>query len=479
MKKLKMLFFFISLVSITHATDIQVSQVEYVHSDDPEFIRGINVTISWKNSWHNDRNHDAAWVFFKFVSKNGGSRHAYLAPGSAQQNWKSRAATPDAQLQVAQDGTGIMVSPSDTYRGELSYRLFIALDTARLNERYVNYLNNVTIEGYGIEMVYIPEGSFTLGDPDEAALKYGAFYASDDNGEVSGLFKVEKENEPINVGPNKGSLYYQAEDAIYQGDQKGPIPAAFPKGVGGFYLMKYEVSQGIYADFLNTLSSQMASVRYIGGTPEYATVGGTIVLEGDHFVAKSPSERMVFWHWDDMMAFTDWAALRPYTELEYTKAARGTGKPQAHEMPWNTTDDAKMLRRINAKTHRMEMPEGYDESMLNENNRGEFGASHYWVMDLGGSMWEKVITVGDSVGRSFDGQHGDGNISYYGMANVEHWPSGYGESFGYGYRGGGYYGKAHISNFNPYSPIAYRLYGAWSGGPRNAAYGYRAARTLK
>ena len=179
------------------------------------------------------------------------------------------------------------------------------------------------------------------------------------------------------------------------------------------------------------------------------------------------------------MAFTDWAALRPYTELEYTKAARGPGRPIAHEMPWNTDSDAQMLRRINPNNHQMEMPKGYDESMLNNSNREQFGASYYWVMDLGGSMWEKVITLGDSVGRSFDGLHGDGNISYYGMADVDNWPSGYGESFGYGYRGGGYYGNAYISNFNPYSPIAYRLYGAWSGGTRNAAYGYRAARTLK
>ena len=32
------------------------------------------------------------------------------------------------------------------------------------------------------------------------------------------------------------------------------------------------------------------------------------------------------------------------------------------------------------------------------------------------------------------------------------------------------------SDFNPHSPIGYRYYVAWSGGPGYVAYGYRAGR---
>lgn len=460
------------------ASDIQVTQVEYIQADKPQYIRGINFTVSWKNSWNTDKNHDAAWVFFKVLGNNRGNEHIYLNPNSGRLNWKANADMPDATAKIPSDGTGMMVYPIDKYRGDVTYRFFVELDTARLSERYINYLNTTSIEGYGIEMVYIPEGGFTLGDPDSTALDYGAFYTSDDAGKFNDLYTINKEDREILVSPKKGGLFYRASEPEYQGDQKGPIPAAFPKGVDPFYLMKYEVNQGTYAAFLNSLASQAASVRYTGGTPKYFKSGGTIKLDKYQFVADLPEQRMVFWHWDDMMAFTDWAALRPYTELEYTKACRGPSKPISHEMPWNTANDHKMIRRINSKTHQMELPDGYNESQLNNENRELYGASYYWVMDLAGSMWEKVITVGDSVGRTFGGQHGDGQIGYYGMANVEGWPSGYGESYGYGYRGGGYYAKAHISEFNPYSPIAYRLYGAWSGGPRNAAYGYRAARTM-
>jgi hypothetical protein len=124
------------------------------------------------------------------------------------------------------------------------------------------------------------------------------------------------------------------------------------------------------------------------------------------------------------------------------------------------------------------MMNGLDEGDLSDETRVAFGASYYWVMDLSGSMWEKVITVGDSTGRVFTGTHGDGEITGYGAANVDGWPEGISESTGYGYRGGGYYGgNATLTGFVPYSPIAFRRYGAWSAGPRNAAYGFRAART--
>ncbi|MEO1096257.1 MAG: SUMF1/EgtB/PvdO family nonheme iron enzyme [Bacteroidota bacterium] len=477
MRNLSLLTLLFALSS-AYSNGIKLTQVEYIQSDKPQFIRGINVTVSWKNSWNNDRNHDAAWVFFKALNNSGGYRHLYLKPNSARLSWKASPEMPDAVAKIPTDGAGMMVYPIDKYRGDVMFSFFVQLDTARLNERYINYLNTTTIEGYGIEMVYIPGGDFTLGDPDTTALDYGAFYKSDDAGKFNGLYTVNKEDREILVSPKRGELFYRASEPEYQGDQKGPIPAAFPKGVDPFYLMKYEVNQGVYVAFLNSKTSQAASVRYTGGTPKYKKSGGTIRMEEDYFVADLPEQRMVFWHWDDMMAFTDWAALRPYTELEYTKACRGPVKPVAHEMPWNTAGDRKMIRRINSKTHQMELPGGFDEGQLNNEIRELFGASYYWVMDLAGSMWEKVITVGDSVGREFEGQHGDGRVDYYGMANVKGWPSGYGESYGYGYRGGGYYAKAHISEFNPYSPIAYRLYGAWSGGPRNAAYGYRAARTM-
>ena len=120
---------------------------------------------------------------------------------------------------------------------------------------------------------------------------------------------------------------------------------------------------------------------------------------------------------------------------------------------------------------------GWDESQLDDSTRPVFGASYYWVMDLSGSVWEKVITIGNEIGRQFTGSHGDGILDFGHATNAD-WPNSNDEVGGFGYRGGGYYQTGtYYSEFNPHSPIGYRYYGAWSGGPHSIAYGFRAGRT--
>jgi len=465
--------FFLLIGGWLNAADLEVTDVETVYNDYPEPERVYYLTVSWNHSWRNDKNHDAAWVILKSL-KNQGYDHLPLLAGSAEMLWKDDPTMPDATIDVAEDGGGFFVHASENYRGPLKYRISVALDTAQLSRQEVS---RAGVKGYGIEMVYIPKGPFTLGDPSEAARKRYSFYRSDDEGNYDGLYRIESEDETIPVGPEEGSLYYRSDQAIYRGDQQGPIPADFPKGVRAFYLMKYEISQGDYANFLNTLDRHGASVRYPGGMTDFEKFGNTLHIEDGAFVADRPEQRMNFMHWDDMMAFIDWAALRPYTEFEYTKAARGTGEPIAHEFPWGTDNHDRLARKINPATNFMEMQRSMTEADLNDENRPYFGASYYWVFDLSGGLWDKVVTIGDPTGRAFEGQHGDGKLNFAGYADVEGWPKGYQNAKGYGYRGGGHYGEPWISDFNPYSPIAFRNFASWSGGLRTKAYGGRAART--
>jgi hypothetical protein len=171
------------------------------------------------------------------------------------------------------------------------------------------------------------------------------------------------------------------------------------------------------------------------------------------------------------------------TELEYTKAARGPVDPIASDYPWGTSSKAGLARRSGPDDDLVQTGAA-DESRLTDETREALGASYYWVMDLAGSVWERAVTIGHPRGRAFRGTHGDGVLRDYGLATNADWPLGDHEVGGYGYRGGGFYERERertrnptARELNPHSPVEWRNYGSWGGGPRGVAYGFRAART--
>ena len=460
------------------ASDLAIESVEWIRDNAYNHYK-VKFTLTWNNSWNNNRNHDAAWIFIKYAApsyRQAAFRHAKLMNKGHQLLHNHIPKSPSPAFEVAGDGTGIFIYPSSDYRGSLQWTIELALDTSILSDPNFNP-NERLIEVFGIEMVHIPEGAFTLGDPDTAAYRNYALFKSDDNGRPAGLWMVSSEQEPIPVGPERGKLYYHSQTPLYQGDQKGIIPPAFPKGYQAFYIMKYETTQGQYADFLNSISSAATHSRTNFGGKGYEQFRGTIKTENGKYVAGSRQRPCNFFSWDDACAYADWAGLRPLTELEFEKACRGTSKPVAHEYPWNTNNKNKLMRIVNTDGDLM-WSNGLKESELSEINRDMFGASFYWVMDLAGSLWERCITIGDSTGRSFKGTHGDGVLANYGFASNPDWPKGSTETAGFGFRGGGYYENQMLyGSFNPHSPIGYRNFGAWPGGARSLAYSSRFVRT--
>ena len=88
----------------------------------------------------------------------------------------------------------------------------------------------------------------------------------------------------------------------------GSLSASFPKGYAAFYGMKYEITQGQYADFLNTLSSGNAATRWYGSAvpaSRYAitNVSG-VYMSSLQYVACN------FMNWSDVAVYLDWAGLR-------------------------------------------------------------------------------------------------------------------------------------------------------------------------
>ena len=469
MKQLLSLFTLLFILQLS-ASDLTIKNVRVVNRGDvPDSPLSVIFDLEWKNAWNNKKNKDAAWVFMKF---NGyWNNHVKLIPEGHKVLQTRKGPTPT--IEVSGDSTGFFIFTSESYRGDVNYKLQVMLDTAQRISR--NRVRGLSV--FGIEMVYIPEGTFTLGSPDQASIKRASLYQSDEEGEPRGLYKISSEDK-IEVGPKENALYYWSENELYNGDQQGPIPDEFPKGHKAFYIMKYELTQGQYTDFLNTLSKGWTYKRSpIGGREYYQTRGGIRLKEGK-YIADNPNRPMNYVSFTDGLAFTDWAALRPITELEFTKAARGPSKPMDAEFVWGTNSYDRLERYVTPEAE-VAMSNGFSENQLSDETRPVFGASYYWVMDLSGSVWEKVITIGNPVGRSFKGTHGDGKLSF-GNATNDDWPKSDDEVGGFGYRGGGYYEiGTYYSDFNPHSPIGYRYYGAWSGGPRSIAYGYRAGRTAE
>ena len=367
------------LISLTSfGSDLKITNVLPVFQPDLNKDQPyVLLDIHWNNSWNNDKNHDAVWLFAKFSGfYNNHVKWSLSGHGTMENNIQN----PELNFKVSPDQNGIMLSTKNPYRGNIHCRIRLTIDTTN-QELDRGKLNG--LEVFGLEMVYIPGGPFTLGSPDEAGIEKAAFYKSNASGNPDGLIRITSEDR-IEVGPEEGSLYYWSRRDIYNGDQQGPVPSLFPKGFNDFYIMKYEVTQGQYAAFLNKLPDNDTYMRSPIAGRNYYEHRGTIQLVAGNYIAQDPHRPMNYISWVDGMAFTDWAALRPITELEYTKAARGPVDPIPFEMVWGT-DNINELERWVQSNGGIYYKQDLDESDLSDNNRSRFGASYYWVM---GSQWE-------------------------------------------------------------------------------------------
>ena len=61
-------------------SDLVIEAIEWSQNQHPLQYK-VKLTVSWNNSWRNEKNYDAAWLFLKYVSpsyQQTGYRHAKL-----------------------------------------------------------------------------------------------------------------------------------------------------------------------------------------------------------------------------------------------------------------------------------------------------------------------------------------------------------------------------------------------------------------
>ena len=454
----------------------------------------VQFDLSWENSWRTSsapNNWDAAWVFVKYRVGSGDWQHAWLN-NTGHSSGTGTSATIDAGLltpgtafyATTNPALGVFIYRSADGTGNFS----ITGAQLRWNYGANGVADNATVDVkvFAIEMVYVPAGNFYVGS---GGTETSAFYMYPT---TTNPYQITGEGA-ITVGTTDGNLYYPS--STYGGDQSGPIPANFPKGYAAFYCQKYEISQQQYVDFLNTLTSTQASTRY----PGQSTYRHAITVSDGVYSTDNPYVACNFLSWMDGAAYSDWAGLRPMTELEFEKACRGTVTPVANEYAWGTAtvaSSAYTLENPGATNEGIasnyststgnasyDITDGSIDGPLrvgifaaNANNSGRItaGASYYGIMELSGNLWERAVTVGNATGRDFTGLHGNGALSTNGHANETAWPGlTSGEvtgATGSGFRGGSWNSAA------TYMRVSARFYAAFSNSNRVNNYGFRAVR---
>jgi len=450
--------------------------------------------ISWNNSWRNTTNYDAVWVFLKY-STDGGVTWSHASMGASGVNPNGFTVPYNFEIVVPSDEKGFFLQRTDLSLGTvIAEGLRFVWDYGQdgLSDAVAEASNTVN-KIFGIEMVYIPQGAYYLGDGTSSS-DYRFIQGSADDEP----WYIDSENA-INTTAAAGNGYYYQSSGAAGESATGDvflIPASFPKGFKSVYAMKYELTEGQWVGFFNTLSLAAKTKRDItsasaGGKNSDSVVDrNTVVWDSSDPKKDATTQRVdrpvTYISWTDMAAYADWAALRPMTELEYEKIARGKDVfPVANEFSWGTasSNDAQAGEIYPSGSDEDGTEQIYDgSSNLNRNSLGwssgdgrvggpaagqkgplragifaesstsrtTSGASYYGVLELSGNLSEMVITVGRSQGRQFQGTHGDGNLStasgYEGNATNIDWAGidptdsslGVTGTVGSGYRGGNF-----------------------------------------
>jgi formylglycine-generating enzyme required for sulfatase activity len=493
------LFFLAIAQGLCLANNVELDNVVLQNINTGAKTYEIKFDISWENSWRvtgatpATTNWDAAWIFAKYSVYDDDtetwsdwahcSLSSYTAPAGATMDFGATSAV----------NKGVFMYRSAAGSGDIDW------ENAVIKWLYTEDFTAETIvqiKLFAIEMVYIPTASFWVGDVEPGG-PTGQFYEYNTS-TPRDPYKIESE-EAINIGEEEGNLWATGNRGdIVIGET---LLAAFPKGYNAFYIMKYEISQQQYVEFLNTLTRTQQNTRTASQTAnQYAMSNnvGVIARNGIRNPATIPSGSITFgcdlngngifnedddgqWiacnylSWGDIAAYACWATLRPFTELEFEKAARGGQTVVANEYAWGTTDITQASITINNSGTESETVDNSGNGLCQYNRsngplrcgfaatgstgRAGAGASYYGVMELSGNIRETIVSITTAERRGFTGSHGDGTLTL-----PADWPS------STGFRGGDWITDATRTR------TADRLFAAYAATDRDRDCGGRLAR---
>ena len=384
--RLLMMGLFISLVA--NCSNLQLGEVRILNH------KQLSINLGWSQCWNLEGkrapfNHDAVYLFLKGKQSSTETISLPIASVSLKSTLVS--------AKIKSIGVIFETETQDT---ALRFTAIIDLVTPLSQGSW-------DISAYAIEMVYIPEGSFWIGD-------------SLSNNTLGG-----KNGSPLLIDGNPKPIFQKGDTNALSNNNTS--------GFSSFYVMKQEVSQASYTDFLNSISKEEAEVL----APSVLNLPIADSRRNRCFISKlngkygsDANQNGILDEWNDgrsiacnwlthkqLLAYLSWAGLRPFTELEFEKACRGPLKPKAKEFAWGTqyATDANTVIQLGTSAEKVSEI-GNDSSGLTNHallagnlylegplrsgfalsitsNRVTAGAGYYGNADLSGNLWEQCLKV--------------------------------------------------------------------------------------